>query len=104
MNLTELENCTAVRRDPSIIQKVKYFLYREDVRTTKGAQRIGVVCDNFKFLTFDEAYHMIDPDAFQDEFEETQLHKSHIKLLNYLRIFLSLAPLILTWVALFFAA
>lgn len=104
MDLSKIEDYARKKNDSKLISQIKSFLYREDVRTTQGAQRIGVVCENFKFLTFEEAYRVIDPDTFQDEFEETQLHKNHIKLLNYLRIFLSLAPLILTWLALFTAA
>ena len=104
MNLTELSNCTTVRNNPKIVKQIKNFLDRSDVKGTKGAQRVEIVCENFKFLTFEEAYRVIDPDAFQDEFEETQLHKRHVKFLNYMRIILSLLPLILTWLALFSAA
>ena len=103
MNLTDLSQY-AQANDPKLIARIKSFLDRPDVQSTKGAQRLGTVCENFKFLTFDQAYHLIDPDAFQDEFEETQSHKFLIKLLNYTRVFLSLAPLILTWFALFSAA
>ena len=103
MDLTELTQY-AQNNDPKLIARVKDFLDRDDVQATKGAQRIAIVCENFKFLTFEQAYHLIDPDTFQEEFEETQSYKLFIKLLNYGRIILSLAPLILTWFALFSAA
>lgn len=103
MNLTELTQY-AQNNDPKLIARVKDFLDRDDVQATKGAQRIAIVCENFKFLTFEQAYHLIDPDTFQEEFEETQSYKLFIRLLNYGRIILSLAPLILTWFALFSAA
>jgi methyl-accepting chemotaxis protein len=103
MNLTDLDQY-AQANDPKLISRVKYFLDRTDIQDTKGAQRVAVVCENFKFLTFEQAYHLIDPDTFQEEFEETQSYKLLIKLLNYGRIILSLAPLILTWFALFAAA
>ncbi len=102
MNLTDLSQYAKVN-DPKLISQVKDFLDRSDIKPTKGAQRVGIVCENFKQLTFEQAYHLIDPDAFQDEYEETQSYKIYIKLLNYLRVFLSLAPLILTWFALFSA-
>lgn len=103
MNLAELTQY-AQTNDPGLIPRLKNFLGRADIEVTKGAQRVGVVCENFKVLTFEQAYRLIDPDAFQEEFEETQAYKAPIKLLNYLRIILSLAPLILTWFALFAAA
>lgn len=93
----------AQAHDPKLISQVKNFLSRSDIETTKGVQRLALVCENFSQMTYDQAYRMIDPDQFQDEFEELQSHKGFIKLLNYLRIMLSLAPLILTWFALFSA-
>lgn len=103
MNLTELSQY-AQQHDPRLIARVKEFIERKDVQGTKGIQRIEVVCENFKFLSFEQAYRLIDPGAFQDEFEETQSYHLHTKALNFVRIGLSLAPLILTWIALFSAA
>ena len=103
LNLTDLSQY-AQANDPRLIGQVKGFLDRSDVKGTKGAQRIGIICENFRSLTFEQAYRLIDPDEFQDEFEETRSYKPLIRSLNYVRIFLSLAPLILTWFALFSAA
>lgn len=105
MNNPDLRELTqyAQAHDPKLISQVKNLLSRSDIGATKGVQRLCLVCENFRQLTYDQAYRMIGPDMFQDEFEEMQSHKAFIKFLNYLRILLSLAPLILTWFALFSA-
>jgi hypothetical protein len=103
MNLLELSQYAQVH-DARLIPLIKEFLARKDVQGMKGAQRIEVVCENFKFLSFEQAYRLIDPGSFQDEFEDTQSYGFITKILNYVRITLSLAPLILTWFALFSAA
>jgi methyl-accepting chemotaxis protein len=102
MNLTDLSQY-ARQYDPDLPLRIKDFLEHPEIRSTKGARRVEMVCENFKFLSFEQAYHMLDPDAFQDEFEDVQLYKRLITGLNFGRILLSLAPLILTWLALFLA-
>ena len=101
-NLQELTRYAQIHNS-KLITLVQNFLTRSDIRTMKGTQRLALVCENFQQLTYEQAYRMIDPDAFQDEFEEMQSYKGLIKMLSILRIFLSLAPLILTWFALFSA-
>jgi len=103
MDLTKLLNYANRFNDTQLISNVKSFLARPDIQTAKGARRIELVCENFDLLTFEEAYHLLNADAFRDEFEEMQSYKGLISGLNYLRILLSLAPLIFTWFALFAA-
>jgi len=103
VDLTELAQY-ATFNDPSLINYIKYFLNDPNVSEMKGSERLGLLCENFKLLTFEQAYRLLDPDAFRDEFEDAQSYKNRIRLLNYARIALSLLPLILTWFALFLAA
>lgn len=102
-DLTELVQY-ATYNDPSLINSVQYFLNDADMSEMKGSERLGLVCENFKLLTFEQAYRLLDPDAFRDEFEDAQSYKNWIKYLNYARVALSLLPLIMTWFALFIAA
>ena len=105
MNSPNLQELTryAQTNNPKLIGQVQNFLARSDIRAMKGIQRLALVCENFQQLSYEQAYRVIDPDAFQDEFEDVQSYKGLIKTLNILRICLSLAPLILTWFALFSA-
>ncbi len=103
VDLTELTQY-ATFNDPSLISYVSYFLNHPDISEMKGCERLGLVCENFKLLSFEQAYHLLDPDAFRDEFEDMQSYKKWIKWLNFARVALSLLPLITTWLALFFAA
>ncbi len=102
-DLTELVQY-ATYNDPSLIKYVQYFLNDPDISEMKGSERLGLVCENFKILTFEQAYRLLDPDAFRDEFEDAQSYKNWIKGLNFARVALSLLPLIMTWLALFIAA
>jgi methyl-accepting chemotaxis protein len=90
--------------DPTLIGTVKAFSSRPDLQDTKGLQRLAIVCENYKKFTLEQAYHLINPDAFRDEFEDTQTYKFSISFLSYCRVVLGIAPLILTWFALFTAA
>jgi methyl-accepting chemotaxis protein len=62
-----------------------------------GLQRLAVVCENYNQLSIEEAYRLLDPEAFRREIEENQGYKRRLKFLNYLRIILGLLPLIITW-------
>ena len=74
-----------------------------ELDATKGAQRLHFIGKYYRRLSIEEAYHLLDPEALQREVEETQGDNSILKLLYFLRIGFSLAPLILTWIALFYA-
>ena len=70
---------------------------------TEGAQRLELICDQYNQLSPNTAYLWLDLNAFQDEIEETQMHTWQMEWVHRLRNLFSLAPLILTWLALSFA-
>jgi hypothetical protein len=74
-----------------------------ELSATKGAQRLYFIGKYYRKFSIEEAYHLLDPEALQREVEETQGDNPLLQLLYFLRIGFSLAPLILTWVALFYA-
>ena len=69
-----------------------------------GYERLALVGKNFKRLSLAEAYRLIDPGAIQREVEDAQARKYWVGRLHVIRNCLALVPLILTWVALYFAS
>src|SRR5579863_856740 len=87
-------------QDKDLVRDIEDFLNREDIQMTKGRDRLFFVCLNFKQLSFEQAYAILNPDAFRDEFEQTRAYRKWLQFLNILRIFLTLLPLIFTWFSL----
>jgi len=70
---------------------------------TEGAQRLEAICSQYDQLSPNVAYQWLDPGAFQREVEEAQTHGVGAEFIHFFRNVFSLAPLIVTWGALFFA-
>lgn len=70
---------------------------------TEGPQRLELISEQYDQLSPNSAYLWIDPSAFQLEIEEAQIHKFSLEFAHFFRNILSLAPLIMTWLALFIA-
>jgi len=84
-----------------MVEKLKKFVNRLDLQNTKGIQRIAFVSEYFTQLSLEQAYRLIDPDGFRDEYEDTLIYnQSRSKILSYLQALLGLAPLIWTWYSL----
>lgn len=69
----------------------------------EGSKRLELICEQYTQLAPSTAYLWIDPNAIQVEIEEAQLRTFRVELVHFLRNVLSLAPLIATWFALFWA-
>jgi predicted nucleic acid-binding protein len=69
----------------------------------EGEQRLRLVAMNFFKLSVEQAYTLLNPEAFRREVEEHQLYKKLSKRLQFGRITLGLAPLIVTWSSLSWA-
>src|SRR3989442_8075497 len=69
---------------------------------SEGVQRVAFVCNQYDRLTPDDAYHWINPLAFQHEVEDIQSNKA--EAWHIIRNCISLLPLVFTWFALFMAA
>ncbi len=97
MILTELE-----QYDAELAKRVELFLnHAKSLGVTEGVQRLTFVCKNFKKLSLEEAYRLIDPNALQHEVEQAQARKYGVGRLHILRNCLALGPLILAWYALY---
>lgn len=70
---------------------------------TEGAKRLELICEQYTQLAPSTAYVWTDPNAIQVEIEEARLRTFGVELVHFLRNVLSLAPLIATWFALFWA-
>ncbi len=70
---------------------------------TEGAQRLEAICSQYDQLSPNVAYQWLDPGAFQREVEEAQTHGAGAEFIHFFRNVFSLAPLIVTWGALFSA-
>ncbi len=75
----------------------------KELGATKGAQRLLTIKKYYKKFSLEEAYRLIDPSALQQEVEEAQSRSLLLKAMYLLRIAFSLIPLILTWIALYYA-
>lgn len=69
----------------------------------EGMKRLELICEQHDQLSPNAAYIWIDPNAIQREIEDAQLSKKQMEVIHFFRNLLSLAPLIATWAALFFA-
>jgi glycine cleavage system H lipoate-binding protein len=69
----------------------------------EGAERLALVSRYFKKLSIEEAYSTLDPEGFRQEIVEAQESRYHLGFWRVLRNCFSLAPLIATWLALYFA-
>lgn len=69
-----------------------------------GYQRLVLTGKHFKQLSIAEAYRLIEPAKLQGEVEDAQAQKYWVNRLHIIRNCLALAPLILTWIALYFAS
>jgi hypothetical protein len=100
IDLSDLRSQEAVLAD-----KVEALLKEADEQgATEGPQRLALVSKLFGKLTVDDAYQLINPDAFLDEVSASWISKSNIKKWQLARSILSLLPLILTWIGLFLAS
>src|SRR5581483_6272425 len=68
-----------------------------------GAQRIELICEQYDRIAPDIALALIDLDGLQAEVEEARLQSWPVQTMHLLRNIFSLAPLITTWFALFWA-
>ena len=99
-DLTDLQ-----KQDSALANKVETFLKEADEQgATEGVQRLALVGKLYGKLTVDDAYQMINPDAFLAEISAAWISKSNIKKWQHARSILSLLPLILTWIGLFLAS
>lgn len=99
-DLTDLQ-----KQDSALASKVETFLKEADEQgATEGVQRLALVGKLYGKLTVDDAYQMINPDAFLAEISAAWINKSNIKKWQHARSILSLLPLILTWIGLFLAS
>lgn len=73
----------------------------EDLGAAEGMQRLKLICEQHDQLSPNAAYLWIDPGSIQREIEEAQLSKKRVEVVHFFRNFFSLAPLIVTWTALF---
>jgi hypothetical protein len=69
-----------------------------------GYQRLVLTGKHFKQLSIAEAYRLIEPAKLQGEVEDAQAQKYWVNRLHIIRNCLALGPLILTWIALYFAS
>jgi methyl-accepting chemotaxis protein len=68
-----------------------------------GEQRLALVAEHFSNLSLEQASNMLDTDAFRREVEDVQAYKRKAKSLQFGRIVLGLAPLIVTWASMSWA-
>jgi len=89
--------------DADLAKEIEAFSkYVQDLGAIAGVQRLELICQNFDNLAPDVAYHWLDPAGLQRDVEGIQLRRS--QFWHNLRSILSILPLILTWLALFYAA
>ncbi len=70
----------------------------------EGAKRLQLIRARYRQLTPHTAYLWLNPIAVQEEIEEAKISQFWMQAIYLVRNVLSLAPLICTWLALFFAA
>jgi hypothetical protein len=105
VNLTKIDISELERQNPAVAKTLENVLYRTfKLGAVEGAQRLAFVGKQFKRLTVEEAYHFIDPDEILREVEEVQARKKKVGVWQVVRNISGIAPLVFTWLSLFFAA
>lgn len=99
----EFIDLTAVNRDLAL-QLEALVSQAKLLGASDGYQRLVLTGKNFKQLSIAEAYRLIEPAKLQGEVEDAQAQKYWVNRLHVIRNCLALGPLILTWVALYFAS
>lgn len=74
------------------------------LKALEGARRLSLVSRHYKKFSVEQAYHLIDPDAFQHEIEQVRTHAAGLGFLRLVRNVAALLPLIMTWIALSIAS
>jgi hypothetical protein len=93
------------KRHGELAKEIKALLTEAQILGARGGVlRIELVCDQYDQVLPDIAYNWIDLNTFEREIEEAQSNTAVVRLVNFARISLALAPLIITWLALFIAA
>lgn len=89
--------------DPQLALRVKDVVKMlRDRKAKNGARRLEEVSQHFQFFTVEGAAQYIRKDEIIDELE-SQPHKL-LSVLRFARNVLSVGPIVITWLALFFAA
>src|SRR5438874_5151325 len=102
VNLSQLEFKELESQNEDLAKDVNTRLKQaQELGAKEGVQRLAFVSKHFQKLSLEEAYHLINPNALQNEIEEAQAGKYWIGFWQVLRNSFGVAPLILTWFALF---
>lgn len=73
------------------------------LKAFEGEQRLKLIEEHFSKLSLEQAYLLLNPEAFRREVEEVLAYKRRHKFALFLRIAFGLAPLIVTWSSLSWA-
>jgi len=79
----------------NLVQAV--FDLLNDWNAPEGEQRLKLIAEHFSKLSPEQAYHLLNPEAYRREVEEIQVYRRWSKVFQLGRIVLGLAPLIVTW-------
>src|SRR5258708_35119591 len=91
----QTQNSLAITGIDTVLKRLK------DLGATESAKRLEYIHTQYKQLTPYTAHLWLNPGAVQEEIEEAQVNLWWIHVIHYLRNICSLAPLIITWIALF---